>query len=467
MLKDFVRERLMAAADEIFEVFERTIASYEEQLCRAREESERHRRNLEAFCNPSHVTHQQELPCIKQKEEDPEPRLFLKEEEEEANISEFQPPAEDDDEDEAPGWSPLHACNPGGDHQADGLLAPLSDGYDAKELWMDHSEDEDKRELELTCHERPGKQEDADCGGSSETKDDDNTSVVDPSASATGNAERSASDENEASPRKCKKRKRHPHERLRSQMKEARNQGKAYVNTRGIPIPKKNLVALPRHSCRHKCTQRVSEEERRAIFRKFWDLGNIDLQNAFICASVKLVNIQRRRPPPPRAEQDAADEPKNRIYSRKYSLTTGPSGHVEVCKTFFLATLCVSNGRLDRALQKHVGRGRGLRSPDGGGKHDNRKRLSDESLRAIKDHIGSFLECESGHARRRREDLRPGSTVAQMHRLYVEQCRASGREPEKEWVYRRIFVTEFQDPGKDAGCRLARMDSAPTERDEI
>nr|XP_057925651.1 zinc finger protein 771-like isoform X2 [Doryrhamphus excisus] len=49
MLKELVRERLMAAADEIFELFERTIASYEEELSRTREENERQRRQLEAF----------------------------------------------------------------------------------------------------------------------------------------------------------------------------------------------------------------------------------------------------------------------------------------------------------------------------------------------------------------------------------------------------------------------------------
>ncbi|KAM9822732.1 zinc finger and SCAN domain-containing protein 2-like isoform X2 [Syngnathus typhle] len=45
MLKDLVRERLIAAADEIFMLFEK---SYEEELCRKREENERQRRELEA-----------------------------------------------------------------------------------------------------------------------------------------------------------------------------------------------------------------------------------------------------------------------------------------------------------------------------------------------------------------------------------------------------------------------------------
>ncbi|XP_054628942.1 zinc finger protein 12-like [Dunckerocampus dactyliophorus] len=48
MLRELVKERLMAAADEILALFERTIASYEEELSRTREENERHRRQLEA-----------------------------------------------------------------------------------------------------------------------------------------------------------------------------------------------------------------------------------------------------------------------------------------------------------------------------------------------------------------------------------------------------------------------------------
>ncbi|XP_057679820.1 zinc finger protein 182-like [Corythoichthys intestinalis] len=51
MLKVLVKERLIAAAEEIFGLFERTIASYEEQLCRVREENERIRRQSEAVCN--------------------------------------------------------------------------------------------------------------------------------------------------------------------------------------------------------------------------------------------------------------------------------------------------------------------------------------------------------------------------------------------------------------------------------
>ncbi|XP_057687901.1 uncharacterized protein LOC130913356 isoform X3 [Corythoichthys intestinalis] len=483
MLKDMVRQRLLTAADEIFELFERTIASYEEQLCRAREESERQRRLLEDLCNTPNVIRTQEAPQLQEKQEAPEPAL-LKEEEEATDISEFHLTGDNED-DEAPVWSQFHSHSPGGEPRAgsppNNHMAPLSDSYEGEELLRTHKRAE-------------GNLDDTDWDLTFETEDDDSASLLDKSASNACNAEHVTNQDFEGSMASCslgqgkqqrkytvrqvleqleaddsdfgaeldsdidsdesfqphesevvsppldKRRRRRQHEWLRSKMKEARNKGKAYVNTRGMPVPEKNLVSLPHHLCRHKCTDRVSEEERRAIFHNFWDLGNFDLQNAFICASVKLVNIQRRRPQ--RQPQDAG-EPKNRTYSRKYRLTTARSGYVEVCKTFFLATLCVSNGRVDRALQKQVEKGHGLPSADGRGKHYNRKRVSDESLRAIKDHIDSLSRYGSDCARQNRTYLSRGLTIAQMHRLYQEQCQKNGREPEKEWVYRRIFLAEF------------------------
>ncbi|XP_061907879.1 zinc finger protein 33A-like [Entelurus aequoreus] len=61
MFRELVKQRLMAAADEIFALFERTIASYEEELSRSREEKERHRRQLEAVCKTQIVLHVEDV----------------------------------------------------------------------------------------------------------------------------------------------------------------------------------------------------------------------------------------------------------------------------------------------------------------------------------------------------------------------------------------------------------------------
>ena len=48
MLRALVKQRLTAAAEEIFGLFETTIAEYEEERCRSKEENERQRELLDA-----------------------------------------------------------------------------------------------------------------------------------------------------------------------------------------------------------------------------------------------------------------------------------------------------------------------------------------------------------------------------------------------------------------------------------
>ncbi|XP_034027285.1 zinc finger protein 436-like [Thalassophryne amazonica] len=55
MLRALVKQRLTAAAEEIFGLFERTIAEYEEELCRSKEENHRQRHLLDAVFNPEDV----------------------------------------------------------------------------------------------------------------------------------------------------------------------------------------------------------------------------------------------------------------------------------------------------------------------------------------------------------------------------------------------------------------------------
>ncbi|XP_034749596.1 zinc finger protein 236-like isoform X3 [Etheostoma cragini] len=69
MLNALVKQRLTAAAEEIFGLFERTIAEYEEELCRSKEENERRRNLLDAVFNPHlrlHRTDVQQLSVSKE-----------------------------------------------------------------------------------------------------------------------------------------------------------------------------------------------------------------------------------------------------------------------------------------------------------------------------------------------------------------------------------------------------------------
>ncbi|XP_068423122.1 gastrula zinc finger protein XlCGF57.1-like [Clinocottus analis] len=96
MLRALVKQRLTAAAQEIFGLFERTIAEYEEELSASRDENERQRRLLDAVFNPEVRVHRadvQQLLVVKEEvqqqdwsssldQKDPEPPRIKEEQEE-------------------------------------------------------------------------------------------------------------------------------------------------------------------------------------------------------------------------------------------------------------------------------------------------------------------------------------------------------------------------------------------------
>ncbi|XP_061669677.1 zinc finger protein 22-like [Syngnathoides biaculeatus] len=94
MLKALLNQRLSAAVEEIFGVFARTIAEYEEELCRTKEENERQRHLLDAVFRPQADTLGPDVSEEEHREwsfkvERREPEApHIKEEAEEAHIAE-------------------------------------------------------------------------------------------------------------------------------------------------------------------------------------------------------------------------------------------------------------------------------------------------------------------------------------------------------------------------------------------
>lgn len=61
LLRALLNQRLSAAVDEVFGVVARTIAEYQEELCRSKEENERQRQLLDAVLKPHVVLYKEGL----------------------------------------------------------------------------------------------------------------------------------------------------------------------------------------------------------------------------------------------------------------------------------------------------------------------------------------------------------------------------------------------------------------------
>src|SRR5688572_6239218 len=152
-----------------------------------------------------------------------------------------------------------------------------------------------------------------------------------------------------------------------------RNSGNAYVTSRGKEMPGKNFNA--EHVCGCKRSYECSNftvVQRQIIFDSFWNIGNLDLQNANLSALVDERPVARRTVKSIDAGEVATGsvEAKKKL-SRSYHFLTD-TGRKQVCKDLFLTTFGISNGRLDRVLQSRR-TNNGIVKPDQRGKHVKHK----------------------------------------------------------------------------------------------
>ena len=123
--------------------------------------------------------------------------------------------------------------------------------------------------------------------------------------------------------------------------KKHRNSGQQYVSKRGQVLPAK---VFKKYECKCKFTEcsKLSEEELELSFQKFWEIGDYNLQNAFLSQQIISYNKKLTR------EQNPDKTSKPRLKSRNYFIVGK-----KVCNGLFVQTFGINNGRLSRLLQKH------------------------------------------------------------------------------------------------------------------
>lgn len=212
-------------------------------------------------------------------------------------------------------------------------------------------------------------------------------SQIEISAPGPNALEPASSDDNQADTVVLKTRKRLKRPTAKELRKKARNSGEAYKTVSKKQVPAKVFTNKP-CSCFQTCHEKISEPDRENIFKTFWNMRDFISQNAYLCGLILQTPISTRRP------TNNLRSPKQVTYT--FCLQIGGE-NIVVCKSYFLHTFQISDGRLTRALKKS-NEGAQIGS-DMGGRHEPSNKTPDDALKLVRDHINCFPAYESHYTR--------------------------------------------------------------------
>lgn len=297
-------------------------------------------------------------------------------------------------------------------------------------------------------------------------------SVASPSLNSVGSPMTPDSLGSIVTPRTTKKRLRNQNEWSDVKRKCLKNLGEKYVTKRGKMIDGKTMGAAC--TCRFKCSEKISNQQRVDCFTRFWKLGDRAKQWAYVINYTEKMKKKRC------LNQDI---PNNRKYTYKYYLpliTDFDELHcekIDVCKTMFINTLAVSTRILKTAWQKYDGST--LMEQDGRGRHTNHKVVIDDAMKqSVCDHVRAFAPVESHYNRKKSKKLYlPGDlSIAKMFKLYLQwytwypEKYTSQAKTERQYrdIVNANFNISFHTPKKDQcdECHIFRSKKNPTDQEK-
>lgn len=206
------------------------------------------------------------------------------------------------------------------------------------------------------------------------------------------------------------------------------------MTIKGKHIPEKSLKDPC--SCKKKCYEKFSNEKRQDIFNEFYNLSQ-DAQNQFVANHVQevLKKTERLR---------GKDKESRRTYSRIYHLDRNLE-KIQVCQIMFLSTLDLTVKKVRIIVEKKRTSNSNICPDDARGKHTNHPKISEEEKNIIRRHIEMFPSFESHYSREQtaKKYLASDLSISKMYKLYVEYCQDHSKIPRNEFMYRKIFVEEY------------------------
>lgn len=216
-------------------------------------------------------------------------------------------------------------------------------------------------------------------------------------------------------------------------IKSMRYSGKEYTSEKGKQFSARRVKSPCAASCPRRCTTLFTEADRRVIFDRFWALSNKKDQSIFVATAVEKWAIKRA----------TCDKTIKRDSSFKYFFWKGDA-KTQVCRVFFLNTLDLKKDYVMGTVRRkdEFGMPRDVQS----GKHENRKKWSDQVIDSVKKHIESFPTMDSHYCRKEtlKGYLDQSLSINEMYRLYEKKCRDDGvAEIASKDKYRRVFTEQY------------------------
>jgi len=176
-----------------------------------------------------------------------------------------------------------------------------------------------------------------------------------------------------------------------------------------------------------KCHNFISDAKQKELNNTFYNLGNYDLQIAFLFGLIIVKNKKK-------TYKGTVDSDK-RSFSREYYLPICDGKEEKVCKMFFKELFFVSDGRITRILKsKLVG---SFPPQDQRGKHSG-NRTNDTRINEIKDFINTFPSYESHYSRLKnlnKKYLSPNLNLKIIYNLYKNEVS----EQVSFYVFQDVF----------------------------
>lgn len=202
--------------------------------------------------------------------------------------------------------------------------------------------------------------------------------------------------------------------------KEARNSGQGYFSRKGNNISEK-IFKFQYCKCLNKCEE-IGEDERKALFKRFWCSSNWQCQANFIMSTV--ITSSPKRP-----------SVKNSRILKSRSCTINGK---QVCKLVYLNTLGVSNKRVDYCLNQKMKSG--LSSPDKRGKVTPNK-TSENIKERIKNFLDDILKYKSHYTNSDKLYFSPDLSRKILFNFYKEREIQNIHKLVSQPVFNNIFAT--------------------------